>query len=59
VNRLRVGLALAGFVLAVLSVALDDVRLAWAAISVLLLSLIARLIARKRANSNSRHGEPM
>lgn len=51
-NRLRVGLAIAGFVLALLSVALDDPRLAWGAIAVLTASLILRLIIRKRANRN-------
>jgi membrane protein implicated in regulation of membrane protease activity len=53
-NRLRLGCALLGFVLAVLSVALDDIRLAWAAIAVLLVSVIARLILRKGVNRNSR-----
>lgn len=38
-----------GFALAFLSVALDDVRLGWAAIAVLLISAIARLILRKRS----------
>ena len=46
-NRLRLGFALAGFVLALLSVALDDIRLGWAAIAVLLISVIARLVLRK------------
>lgn len=52
-NRLRIVFALLGFVLALLSVALDDVRLGWAAIAVLLLSAIARLILRKRMNRSS------
>jgi hypothetical protein len=51
-NRLRVGLAIAGFVLALLSVALDDHRLAWAAIVVLATSLLIRLLRRKRGNGN-------
>ena len=52
-NRLRLGFALFGFVLAFLSVALDEVRLGWAAIAVLLISAIARLILRKRASSKA------
>ena len=52
-NRLRLGLAVCGFVLALLSVALDDVRLAWAAIAVLLGSLLLRLILRNRGKGNS------
>lgn len=47
-NRLRIAFALLGFVLALLSVALDDVRLGWAAIAVLLVSAIARLMLRKK-----------
>lgn len=56
-NRLRIVFALLGFVLALLSVALDDVRLGWAAIAVLLLSAIARLILRKRMDQSSKTGE--
>jgi hypothetical protein len=52
-NRLRIGLAIAGFVLALLSVALDDHRLAWAAIVVLATSLLIRLLRRKRENAKS------
>lgn len=55
-NRLRLGFALIGFVLALLSVALNDIRLGWAAIAVLLISVIARLILRKRVNGNSKAG---
>lgn len=53
-NRLRLGLALSGFVLALFGVALDDLRLAWAAIALLLGSLILRLILRNRADGGSR-----
>jgi hypothetical protein len=53
-NRLRVGFALAGFVLALLSVTLNDRRLAWAAIALLLCSLLLRLILRKQNGVNSR-----
>jgi uncharacterized membrane protein len=45
---LRVGLALAGFVAAVLAIAVEDHRVAWAAIALLLGSLIIRLIERRR-----------
>ena len=55
-NRLRLGFALFGFVLALISVALNDIRLGWAAIAVLLISLIARVILRKRADRNSNTG---
>lgn len=47
-SQLRIAAALAGFVAALLSVALDDKRLAWAAIALLVVSLIIRLILRKR-----------
>jgi hypothetical protein len=53
VNRLRIAFALLGFVLALLSVALDDVRLGWAAIAVLLVSAIARLMLRKKKDQSS------
>jgi hypothetical protein len=56
-NRLRLGFALAGFVLAFLSVALDDLRLGWGAIAVLLLSAIARLVLRKREKPGPPPGE--
>jgi hypothetical protein len=51
-NRLRIGLAIAGFILALFSVALDDHRLAWAAIAVLVASLLIRLVRRKTGNGN-------
>jgi hypothetical protein len=53
VNRLRIGFALCGFVLALLSVALNDARLGWAAIALLLCSTILRLILRKRDDAKS------
>lgn len=56
-NRLRILFALLGFILALLSVALDDVRLGWAAIAVLLVSAIARLILRKKMDESSKTGE--
>ena len=55
-NYLRLGLALCGFVLALLGVAVDNVRLVWAAIAVLLGSLLLRLILRKREDGTSGPG---
>jgi hypothetical protein len=46
-NRLRLGLAIAGFALALLSVALDDRRIAWGAITLLATSLVCRLLLKK------------
>jgi hypothetical protein len=45
---LRIGLALGGFVVAVLAIALEDHRVGWAAIALLIGSLIVRLIQRRR-----------
>lgn len=47
-TALRLGLALGGFVVAVLAIALEDHRVGWAAIALLLGSLIVRLIHRRR-----------
>lgn len=58
-NRLRVGFAIAGFALALLSVALDDHRLAWAAIALLAASLLIRLVRRKRGNGNPPANSPL
>jgi hypothetical protein len=49
-NRWRIGFALAGFVLALLGVALSDRRLVWVAIAALAISFLIRLIGRRRAN---------
>ena len=51
--RLRLGLSICGFLLAVLGVALSDPRLVWAAIAVLLVSLILRLLLRRNGEGNS------
>jgi hypothetical protein len=45
------GFAVLGFTLALLSFALDEIRLGWAAIAALLVSVIARLLLRKRENT--------
>jgi hypothetical protein len=45
---LRIGFALAGFAAALLAVAFEDPRLAWAAIALLVCSLIVRLLQRRR-----------
>lgn len=49
-NRLRLGLALAGFLLALLSVAFDHSRLGWGAMALLAASAILRIIGRSRVN---------
>jgi Flp pilus assembly protein TadB len=54
VNKLRLVLAISGFVLAVIGVTLDDIRLVWGAIAVLLASLLFRLLLHKRVNGNSK-----
>ena len=43
----RLGAAMAGLVFAVAAVALDDPRLGWIAIGLLLVSLLIRLFARR------------
>jgi Flp pilus assembly protein TadB len=57
VNRLRLILALAGFLLALLSVAFNDRQVGWAAIALLTASLILRLLLRKRENGTSDRGQ--
>jgi hypothetical protein len=52
VNRLRLVLALAGFALAGVSVALDDARMGWGAIALLTSSLAVRMVQRKREKRN-------
>ena len=53
-NFLRVGFAAAGFVLALVSIALNHNRLGWAAIALLLVSVFARLTLRKRMDTSSK-----
>jgi hypothetical protein len=52
VNRLRLGLAVAGLLLAALSVAREDHQLGWAAIALLAGSLIIRLLMRKQRDGD-------
>lgn len=58
-NSLRIGLALGGFVLALLGVAYDERRVAWAAIGLLAGSLLLRLWLRKRRNSDPGGGNSL
>jgi len=48
----RVGLAVAGFIVALLSIALDNRRVAWGAIALLTASLILRLLTRPPGGEN-------
>lgn len=52
-TRLRVGLAVAGFMLALLGVVLNDATVVWAAIALLATSAIIRLLGRKGVNQKS------
>jgi hypothetical protein len=47
-SALRIGLALAGFAVAVVAIAFEDHRIGWCAIALLLGSLIVRLVQRRR-----------
>ena len=47
----RLGLALAGFVAAVVSIALNDQQVGWGAIALLTASLILRLLSGRRERS--------
>jgi hypothetical protein len=48
INRIRLGLSLAGMVVAVLAVMRNDRRLVWGAIALLAASLLLRVVARRR-----------
>jgi uncharacterized membrane protein YfcA len=58
-SRLRIAAALAGFGAALLGVALDDQRLAWMAIALLTVSLILRLVLRKRESRQRETDRPV
>ena len=51
VALLRIGLAVAGFAVALLAVALGDRQIGWGAIALLIGSLIVRLLQRGRDES--------
>ena len=55
-THLKSGLAVAGFLLALLGVAYDERRLAWAAMALLLVSLGLRLWLRNRGERNQGGG---
>jgi len=48
-TRVRLGLAIAGVLLAAAAVALDSRRAAWGAIALLAASLILRIVDRRRS----------
>jgi hypothetical protein len=52
-KKLRIALALAGFAVALLSLAFEDHRVAWVAIALLAGSLLVRLVTRRAASSGS------
>jgi uncharacterized membrane protein YfcA len=58
-SQLRIASVVAGFVAALLSVALDDQRLAWVAIALLAVSLILRLLLRKREDRRRETDRPV
>lgn len=58
-NRLRLGFAIAGLVLALLSVVLDSRTLGWCAIVFLAASLILRVILHKRESPKSDRGNTL
>lgn len=58
-NHVRVAFAGLGFVLAVLSIALNDSWLGWAAIAALLVSVLVRLLLRQRGDRNAGRGEQL
>jgi hypothetical protein len=49
INQVRLGLSLAGMVVAVVAIMLNDRRVVWGAIALLAASLLLRLVARRRA----------
>jgi hypothetical protein len=56
-NRLRIGLALAGFTAALLAVTLGDERVGWIGIGLLLASLLVRL-SQKRTRKEDMDTRP-
>ncbi|HYC31486.1 MAG TPA: hypothetical protein VEB59_04310 [Gemmatimonadales bacterium] len=52
IQAARLGSAVAGFVFAVAAVVLDDHRVGWAGIALLALSLLLRLVTRRRQQAD-------
>lgn len=52
-NAYRTGLALAGFIAAILAVMMDDRRVVWLAIALLLASFLVRMLQRKSSRGHS------
>ena len=52
-SRVRLGLALAGFVAAVCAVVTDDRRIVWIAIGLLSAAFLLRLLQRKSSRKHS------
>jgi hypothetical protein len=48
INRIRLALSLAGMVLAVVAIMLNDRRVVWGAIALLAASLLLRVVAPRR-----------
>jgi hypothetical protein len=55
-SRLRLALALAGFAAAVIAVVTEDRRISWVAIGLLLVSLLLRVLQRKRSGEQREEG---
>ena len=58
-KSLKLGLAVAGFVLALLSIAYDNRMLGWIAMALLAASLLLRLWLRRRGNAAPGDGQPL
>jgi membrane glycosyltransferase len=56
-QHLRLTLSLTGLLLAVAAIALDERLLIWAAIGVLGLSVVVRIVMRRKAGGKEAHAE--
>ncbi|HUQ15424.1 MAG TPA: hypothetical protein VM094_05180 [Gemmatimonadales bacterium] len=54
INRIRLALSLAGMVVAVVAIMLNDRRVVWGAIALLAASLLLRVVARRRRSGDGR-----
>jgi hypothetical protein len=54
INRIRLALSLAGMVLAVVAIMLNDRRVVWGAIALLATSLLLRVVARRRGSGEGK-----